>query len=358
MPSLLSSHLALLAGAAVYSGWNIIAALTLSDDGIDPLAFSTARELMAFPILYAVAAIFESPLKFPKSTNDRFLFAALGFVLGAFQLCFAFGVALTDAQTAALFQCIEPTTAAFLAAALRTERLTLSALLSALLAGGGVALMQLLDSDDDSDDSNDAVSMSVSRAVGSGLLFMQGMGIALYCIIQGRLLNPPGGDEANGATGRAAKAPGQAYGPITVIAHAYIGSTSVIVCAGGVASTVRADASAPFSIRTIRSLLHPLPLLAVAYAVLLSSCTGYGLRSWANQRLAASTLVLYNAVQPPLTMLLQLALRRRSSIGLAEIGGTALVMAAVALNAKGEACFRCVRRSLARQRGDEHPRAV
>ena len=61
---------------------------------------------------------------------------------------------------------------------------------------------------------------------------------------------------------------------------------------------------------------------------------GYSLRAWANRHVDAGTLVLYNAAQPPLTALLLLAVSPRDArYGWRELGGSALVMAAVGISA-------------------------
>lgn len=68
--------------------------------------------------------------------------------------------------------------------------------------------------------------------------------------------------------------------------------------------------------------------------MLLASVVGYSLRAWANRHVDAGTLVLYNAAQPPLTALLLVVASPGSvSYRWCELGGSALVMAAVAISA-------------------------
>ena len=114
----------------------------------------------------------------------------LGVFLAAFQLCFAAGIALTDASTAALFQCVEPTTAALLGALLRLERLTTAKALSALLAGGGILLMELDPSraHTNTNTTNGSEANGMQRVIGCTLLFGQGIGIACFCLLQRQLL--------------------------------------------------------------------------------------------------------------------------------------------------------------------------
>lgn len=442
-----AAHVGLLAAAAIYSGFNLLLARSLSG-GVSAVGFSVVREGAAIIILYGWAFCIEGPLR-PPPVAHRWQFVALGAILAAFQLCFAVGVALTDGQTAALFQCIEPTTAAVIAAVLGQERLTAVKVLSAALAGGGVLLIQLAHTSeapprsamsvgnvsDDLDGTTpvglrsahvaDAMQVAetaaraddataLDRGVGCALLFMQGVGIALYCLLQRRLVlitklppegqppsvsslatshpdvsslatshpgDPPAavtaaarplshagappcyGDAHHteaaplglspsagrlGSAGRAADAvapPALAYGPVTVTAHAYASSLCVMLCAAALNTVWRLESPPPLSAASLRRLSSPLGLAAVAYAVVLTSCVGYSLRAWASRWITASTLVLYNAVQPPMTALLALAVDPASArYGSSELGGTALVMAAVWL-ASGAAlppsCGRC-----------------
>ena len=136
-----ASHGALVFAAAIFSGFNVVLSHCL-DGGVSPLTFAAVRETVALVLLYAWAATAEGPLRWP-ARRHRGEFLVLGVLLGGFQILFACGVSLTDADTAALFQCIEPTTAAALGALLQQERFTATKALSALFAGGGVLLIQL-----------------------------------------------------------------------------------------------------------------------------------------------------------------------------------------------------------------------
>ena len=185
------AHAALLVCAVIYSGWNIIAARCLAV--VSPITFSVVRESASIVVLYAWAAWAEGPLRLPPP-GDRWRFALLGFVLAAFQLCFAVGVALAGAQTAAIFQCIEPSTAAVIGALVGAEPPTWAKAVSALLAGGGVLLMQLgrgtgaAHADSAAGQGVAPGGDEASRVVGSVLLFLQGVGISCYCLLQKSLV--------------------------------------------------------------------------------------------------------------------------------------------------------------------------
>lgn len=343
------SHFALLCAAAIYSGFNVLAARCLGS-GVSPVGFSVIREAAAFPLMYCFAAYAERPLRLPSS--DWLLFAILGALLGGFQLCFAIGISLTDARTAALFQCLEPSTAAILACLLRQERLTIPKMLAAILAAGGVALITLTPAEH-AISAEESSSGPQHRPAGSLFLFLQGVGIACYCLLQKRLVQRTSDDhhmQRRESAQHAATARGSGparYGPVTVTAHAYLASLVVMLCAAAVDTAAGVESVAPLSAASFLRLSSPLALVAVAYAILLSSCIGYSLRAWANVRLDASTLVLYNAVQPPLTAVLGVlfAIPGEEQYGWREAGGTLLVMSAVFVSAKGESetMQRCVR---------------
>ena len=209
------SHAALIVAAAISSGFNVVLSQTLHG-GVSPLAFAAVRDAAALILLYVWAVAVEGPLQWP-AREHRTAFLALGLLLGAFQMCFAGGVALTDADTAALFQCIEPTTAALMAALLQQERLTLRKAVSALFAGSGVLLIQLTNFNHAVTNLNHTVTNlnhaapassdtsgvsgvggggaggvggggTLAYTVGCVLLFGQGVGIGGFCLIQRRLV--------------------------------------------------------------------------------------------------------------------------------------------------------------------------
>ena len=70
-------------------------------------------------------------------------------------------------------------------------------------------------------------------------------------------------------------------------------------------------------------------------ATILSSTVGYSLRAYANRFVDSATLVLYNAVQPPLTALLAVCVGL-GGFGWREAGATALVGAAVFIVARDD----------------------
>ena len=67
----------------------------------------------------------------------------------------------------------------------------------------------------------------------------------------------------------------------------------------------------------------------------ISTASDHTVHRWANRHVDAGVLVLYNAVQPPLTALLLLAVppADQARYGWRELLGSALVMGAVALSA-------------------------
>ena len=332
------AHVALFFAAGIYSGYNVLLAASLKH--VSPVTFSLCRELVAIPLLYAWASRAEAPVRFPATPREWRYMASFGVVLGLFQLCFAVGVAWTSPTAAALFQCVEPSTAAVIGAAVGLEPCTLAKLGSAVLAGGGVALLQL----GGGGGGAAAAGPRWRAGLGSCLLFCQGVGIATYCLLQKQLVRGDDGaasdDDDEGETGGdallgARAAAREPWGPVTLTAHACVGSCVVMACAAVVDGAAGLEAPAPLSAGAAARVARPTSLAALAYAAVLSSVVGYSLRAWANRHVDAATLVLYNAVQPPLTALIALALAPGSSTyGAREGGATALVVLAVAVAAR------------------------
>ncbi|KAH8097577.1 glycosyl transferase [Aureococcus anophagefferens] len=195
------AHVALFFAAGIYSGYNVLLAASLKH--LSPVTFSLCRELVAIPLLYAWASRAEAPVRFPATPREWRYMASFGVVLGLFQLCFAVGVAWTSPTAAALFQCVEPSTAAVIGAAVGLEPCTLAKLGSAVLAGGGVALLQL-------GGARPPPPWPRCAGLGSCLLFCQGVGIATYCLLQKQLVRGDDGaasdDDDDGETGGDASA--------------------------------------------------------------------------------------------------------------------------------------------------------
>ena len=300
------AHAALLCAALIYSGYNVLLARALAQ--LSPVAFSLCRELAAIPLTYAWAAHLEGGVRLPATKHERARLVALGLVLGVYQLCFATGVALTSATTAGIFQAVEPTTAAIMGAALGLEPMTRARAAAALLAGAGVLLLE-------------ASGGVRPNLLGCALLFCQGVGIAAYCLLQRTLVR---GDDASDE-------PTNPWGPITVTAHALPVAAFVLACAAVVDTLLGVEK--PFGAAQRRRLSRPDALAALAYATILSSTIGYSLRAYANRFVDSATLVLYNAVQPPMTALLALCFGL-GGFGWREAGATALVGAAVFIGSR------------------------
>ena len=127
----------------------------------------------------------------------------------------------------------------------------------------------------------------------------------------------------------------KAFGPVTVTAHACACSLVVVSSAAVASSLCGFESPAPLSREGLAALAKPETLGALAYAAGLSTVLGYSLRAWASARLDASTLVLYNAAQPPMTAAIAAlcAGAPRAHYGTKELASTALVICAVAVAA-------------------------
>lgn len=323
------AHGLLVCAAMIYSVYNVALAKTLTSTKVSATGLSLFREVVAVPLLYIWAWRAERLSGWPAEAG-RFL--ALGCILGAFQLCFVIGVSLTDATSAAVLQCVEPSTAAVIGAWFGGERCTARKILSALAAGAGVAALQI---DLATGNLKSTASRSVfARGVGYALLWCQGVGIACYCLIQKVLVR---GNSSPDALDAPLLRPTQIYGPVTVTAHAYLVSLGIMTVTASVSTACAIESPPPFSRRGISVLLTPPLLLVILYSAVFSSVVGYTMRAEANKTLDSSTLVLYNALQPPLTALADKIVNPYTArYGLNEVVATILVVTAVVLAASDQ----------------------
>lgn len=299
------AHAALLGAALIYSGWNVLAERLLRS-GASPVVFSFVRDAAAACVLLACSACLErSPraaLRAMRWREHGARFGVLGVAMASFQLCFIFGVALSDANTAAFFQCLDPSTALVVGMALRLERPTRAKVASAVVAGLGIVVMSCAQAFG----ARDARAPTPRRLAGMACLVGEGVFVSLYCLVQKGVLS--------------------LCGPVTLTALAYCVSAAVLALAAAVDTAARLERGA--------WALDAWAALGLGFSVLFASCLGYVSRAWANRHVDASVLVLYNAAQPPLTVALSLAFLG-SGVSWEDAAGGALIVAGLLL--------RCVR---------------
>ena len=344
------AHGMLAVAALIYSGYNVVLAAGLDTGGVTPTLLSLCREVVATPVLYIYAWSVEGRTAIDR--EDLRIFVALAVILGLFQLCFVVGVAMTDATTAAILQCVEPSTAAVVAAVVGAERCSLRKVASALLAGTGVIVLQLR-----VHHGTPILSTGggLSYLLGCVFLFGQGLGIAAYCLIQKNLVDPShrrGRTDDDKSTLQRRRRR-RKYGPITVTAHAYLGSLGIMVVAVLISSAAKLETPRPLSTAGLTAIGNWRVLLTILYSAFLSSVLGYTLRAKANIHVDASMLVLYNAAQPPLTAILTFIFQHQP-FGLKEAAATLLVILAVLLATFDSTPFlTSTSRSRRRSRSDE-----
>ncbi len=344
MRVILWAHAALILSACIYSFFNVLMAQAFGHKTASPVLFAVIRQAAALPVLYCGAIIFEGPLRLPKKVPEIVRFLGIGVILGAMQLCFTIGIALTDANTAALFQCVEPITASIVGAVSGMEPLTIPRIIGAVLAGAGVTIIVLVPgtrpSVSDESDGKD------ERVIGYILLYAHGLGVSCYLLLQKvfvrgyqvvgegteasglnderidePLLSPTAikDDNADTSLNSISSPPvgaegfepdlGKPYGPITVTAHAGVPSLFLLLIAAVIDTGMKLESPTPLSQAAVSQLgSNALAIGAVAYAVLFASVLGYSLRAWANRFVDATTLVFYNASQTPLTAIIAAAL--------------------------------------------------
>ena len=202
---------------------------------------------------------------------------------------FSPGAAMTTASTVGVFQCAEPSIAAMLGFALGMEdkKTIWRRMISVASAATGVAIVVSL-SDTGRGHRREEESSSLTYYFGCMILLFEGAQVAVYYLVQTKLLAEP-----INAT------------PILVTTWSYVFATpfSILVCFFNIAIyPVVEDELTSFSdLGNIFTNDDLKPMLGLAYAVLFASIVGYWLWGVANQTLEASALILYQAVQLPIT---------------------------------------------------------
>ena len=286
--SLTRAHLYLCLAALIHSGYTVVLFSNSSSKKhkIPATLIGFCREFLAVPMLYAYARCAEGPeIRWPKTPKDIRTFLCLGVVTGAYQLCLVIGVGLTgSADTAALFQSIEPSIAAILAAAVGAELCGWRKVASALLAGAGIAVLEVT-----SMGGSSSKTSGLTFFLGCAVLFLNGILISTFTLLQKSLVDSKRSDR---------------WGPKTVIAHAFCVSLVVVALALVVSSLAGLENPIPLSKPGLLTLISWRSAIVVFYSAVFSSLLSFTLRATANTVVDASTLVLYNATQPPFTAIL------------------------------------------------------
>jgi drug/metabolite transporter (DMT)-like permease len=172
-----------------FSGYSIVLKLFAQDASVDPLVFSTLRDVITFPVLLIASAMLEK-LHVPKR-RDIPVLALLG-LTGVFgnQLLFILGLYYTTPTNAAVFQPLIPVLTCLLALLLRMEpfqlrRWTTSAKLIgiAAAAGGAMALLLLRNNNDNHAQPGAASSSGSTKfMIGNGFLFGNCFSMVKYSI--------------------------------------------------------------------------------------------------------------------------------------------------------------------------------
>jgi len=281
---------------------------------------SLLRDAIACPVLYAYSRTCEGPIMWPHR-EDLPTFLCLGILLGGFQLCLTTGVSLTNSDTAALFQSLEPTTATILATSLGFERCSWRKVAAALLAGAGVVVLQFKFSGGISNPGGESRG-EFKYLAGCGLFLLNGILISTYTLIQKSLIDPQrwrarscfavllssasSAAKEDDEVAPATTAPPvivarRKYKPINVTAHAFFISFLVMIVASLVSTVCHLESPEPFSRGGLAAIVSWRSFISIFYSSILSSVLSFTLRASANVVVDVTMLILYNATQAPLT---------------------------------------------------------
>lgn len=278
-------HLALLFVQLLFAGFAVVGKAVLVV--VPPLAVAGLRVLGATPLLFLLAARTARP--FPQA-RDLPRLALLGLLgVSANQLLFILGLQRTTATNASILVLAIPVFTVAAGAMLEMERPAGRQVAGIALAVGG-ALVLLHPG---------RISLAPESAAGNALILANCLSYALFLVLQRPLLR---------------RLPWE-----TVIAWAFL--------FGGLAVLA-------FSWRELARLrdLHAggTVWLGIAYIVLLATCVGYALNTWAVHRSSPALVAAYTTLQPFFAAALAVAFLGER-LGWEELAGFALIAGGLAM---------------------------
>jgi len=263
-----------------FSGYSIVLKKFAQDEKVDPLVFSTLRDVITFPVLlFASVIIDKCSLSMPTKREVPFL-ALLG-LTGIYgnQLLFIMGLYFTTPSNAAVFQPLIPILTCALALIFKLEtlglnRLSVLKMFGILAAAGGAVTLLLMRSNTSSNESQQmSTELTWSFLLGDLFLFGNCLSMAVYMLIQKR----------SGLT------------TLRTTAWSY-GFGAVFMLLSNVYHVVRGDYD-KFKV----SLKILIPLI---YAVLVSSSLCYALITFANARVSSTLVTAFWPLQSAATIVL------------------------------------------------------
>lgn len=267
--------------------------LAASTSRLNPLVFGLCREACAAPILLLIGILWRrdhDSLGSLWPTRGHFF---CGFIPGLFifldQMCSLCGLAVADSSSAAAWQPSQVAFTAMMSVALRTERCTYHMLVGVLLTLGGGVILALLDPDGHAGDQFGGSSQSKW-----GQLFFCGNCLASSCtVVALRWVLTHTNASAT-----------------IVTAQCYFAAASCMVVASLVVNSNPQTAKLFCPSCDERHLWHiPLEsIYSIAYSVIFQTVLAYNLQSWAARHEVASTVSLYSALQPVVSVILSTGL--------------------------------------------------
>jgi len=327
-PSWVQAHGIMLVSTVIFSIWNCASRLVGKSDA-SSLAFAFFRMLGASTLLACLQCTISPRECLVSEWRTNWIkYATMGVLLSSGQLCLLAGSALTSATTLATIQCVEPSIAALLGfmSGMEEPSAMPRRLLAATVAGLGAAVILFLQESEigpvlHGSFEHGMNGQNFDHVAGCGLLLAQVCCNIFYYLIQTKLFE----------TGSSTRTPllvttcscGCAVPVLLVLVV-----LNVLVIPVDVGLTSFHKMSLVFTEHPTHGGLSPLD--ALVFAILFASTAGNLLWATANKRLEASELIIYKAVQLPMTAVMSSLLLGEHmgpfvAIGAVIIGGALLV---------------------------------
>lgn len=303
VPSIFVVHLTLIFTQIIFGGGQVVGKLGLP--AANPVLFALIRELIAGPVLVALAIYFEG---IPEIERKHVLsYSLCGVSLFINQFCNIVGVKLSNAILSSAWQPAQPIFVIIMALALGWEKATPAKLAGILISFGGALFLTFFHQD---------LSGSRNLLFGNLMFFLNDIGAALYVIFSKSLL--------------------RSQQPMTVTGLSYIIASGMMLIAALVVNCT--PVFLHFVCSDCNGYAWAVPsetIWALAYWIVFNSIISYLLITWANKYADASKVMAYSALQPASAMILSFLIVKLGWYSLALPGWNALgligILAGIAL---------------------------
>lgn len=295
-------HIALVIAQLLFSGYQVLGSIVLSNGTADPVLFSLYRALIAVVVLYSIVRYANVPIEI--ESEDYYRFIALGFFSCLNVVGNTLALQYISATRFSIFQPSVPCIATMVSIILGMEAFTLTKLVGITLSVGGAVMVETWHA-------NSSNTSEANIPVGSFVVAVQCTSLALLIVLQKPLTV-------------------KYNTKVVTFVYYTVGTVFVLlVCLGWVAA--KGEVSPAFFALNYDETAW----LVMMYSAALCTAFSYNAIGWASKLLSPSLTTLYCTIQPIGTILLSLVILN-SMITVPEGVGTAMVIVGLFITVSGQ----------------------